>query len=113
MCGCISKGSPCHAFTGTGASGLPSMPISCPSSTSGRCEAMVSELLRTADEAACLARQHVGLVAVRRVPAARDHEQLGLRHAACDGADLLEGAVFVVFALHGQHGAADRLDFGL
>src|SRR5690348_11733878 len=85
------------------------MPMTWPSSTSGMCEATELAQVR-ADEPAGFADQHVGLIAMRRVPTARDDEQLGLRHLPCNGANLLERSVFVVFALHRQHRRADRTD---
>ena len=46
-------------------------------------------------------------------PQSRDDEELGLRHAPRDRPDLLERAVLVVFALHREHRARDRLDVAL
>src|SRR5678816_1049755 len=52
------------------------------------------------DESAGLAREDLGLVAMRRVSAFRNHEQAGFRQSPRDRADLLERAVLVVLALH-------------
>ena len=47
--------------------------------------------------------QPIGLIAVRRVAAVGQLQQLGARQAARDAADLLQRAVFVVDALDREH----------
>src|SRR5882672_7778488 len=55
----------------------------------------------------------LGLVAMRRVPAALDFEELGAGHALSDAPDLLHRSVLVVDPLDGEHGAADRFELAL
>src|SRR6185369_5117767 len=65
------------------------------------------------DESAGLAREDLGLVAIRRVSAFRNDEQAGFRQSPHDRGYLLERAVLVVLALHGEHRAGDRRDLAL
>src|SRR4051812_48122014 len=62
------------------------------------------------DERAGRLDQLVGLVAMRRMAAVCQHEQFRPRHAARDAADLLERAVLVAFALHGEQRAVDAVE---
>src|SRR6187431_2969301 len=57
------------------------------------------------DEAAGLARENLGLVAMWGVSAIRDHEQAGFRQSTLDRVDLRQRPVFVAFALDGEHRA--------
>ena len=50
----------------------------------------------------------LGLVAMRRVSAARQLQQVGVRDMSRDTVDLRHRAVFVVLALHRQHRPRDR-----
>src|SRR5664279_1651528 len=65
------------------------------------------------NEAARLAQEEPGLVAMRRVSAIGDLKQAGFRQSPGNGADLRHRPVLVVRALHGEHRARDRLDLAL
>src|SRR5438067_7280158 len=54
--------------------------------------------------------QGIRLVAVGRVAAVGQFEQLGMRHTARDAANLLQRAVFIVQPLHRQKRTADGAD---
>src|SRR5690606_14014627 len=66
-----------------------------------------------AHEGAYGADHRVGLVAVRRMAAVRNDAQFGLRGQAPDAVYLVQGSVFVAFALHRQHGTGDPVQEGL
>jgi hypothetical protein len=57
------------------------------------------------DESARFLGEPFGLVAVRRMAAVREDEQFGLRRLSLNATDLIQRAVFVIFALHGENSA--------